>query len=285
MPNLVTTIEHLADLELYKTEKPYCILASSEDIPDGVPSNNLVFKRHNALVRDIRGYEDEYALDKSGFTSLNHTTRVTDFQSLEGLKQYQEETQEFLERYFDADCVVTWDIKLRDNTERTSFILDLGDWTKPDRPAQGAHNDVTYESGPNMIEDHLPEDIRGKYSHPEYRFRIVNTWRPLLPKIEDSPLALCDFRSIDKDDLVACDRVIPTRAGEVYYLKHNPQQRWHWLEHMTPSEMFLFIMWDSAEGPQARYCPHAPIDNPRAPLSAAKRKSVETRNIIISEVA
>ena len=57
--------------------------------------------------------------------------------------------------------------------ERTSFILDLNDWTKPDRPAQGAHNDVTYLSGPNMIRDYLPQETKAQYPDSEYRFRIV----------------------------------------------------------------------------------------------------------------
>ena len=44
--------------------------------------------------------------------------------------------------------------------------------------------------------------------------------------LEDNPLAFCDFRTVNKNDLVAADRIIPTRVGEVYYLKPNPQQNW-----------------------------------------------------------
>jgi hypothetical protein len=53
-----------------------------------------------------------------------------------------------------------------------------------------------------------------------------STWRTVLPVLEDRPLAFCDYRSVDKQDLVACDRVIPTRAGEIYYIRYNPNQRW-----------------------------------------------------------
>lgn len=55
---------------------------------------------------------------------------------------------------------------------------------------------------------------------------VISTWPGLLPRIEDSPVAICDYRGADKDDLIACDRVIPTRAGEVYYLRYDLQQRW-----------------------------------------------------------
>ena len=115
MPDLATSIEHLADLELYETEKPYCILLSSEDVPDGVPTDNLVFTRHDTVVRDIRGNEDDYVLEKSGFTLLNHSAQSTNFKTLHGLQQYQEETQVLLGQHFDAECVVTWDVKARNS--------------------------------------------------------------------------------------------------------------------------------------------------------------------------
>lgn len=55
------------------------------------------------------------------------------------------------------------------------MIRDLGDWTFPDRPAQGAHNDVTVNSGPRMIEDHMPDELKEIYFQPGYRFRIVKS--------------------------------------------------------------------------------------------------------------
>jgi hypothetical protein len=62
---------------------------------------------------------------------------------------------------------------------------------------------------------------------PGYRFRIVNTWRSLLPVLEDRPLALCDSRSVVPEDLVAADRIVPDRVGEVYYLTYNLNHKWY----------------------------------------------------------
>lgn len=56
---------------------------------------------------------------------------------------------------------------------------------------------------------------------------MISTWRTLVPALEDRPLALCDCRSVDPNDLVAADRIIPDRVGEVYYLTHNPKHRWY----------------------------------------------------------
>lgn len=53
-----------------------------------------------------------------------------------------------------------------------------------------------------------------------------STWRTLVPVLEDRPLALCDSRSVDPDDLVPTDRIIPDRTGEVYYMTYNPNHKW-----------------------------------------------------------
>jgi hypothetical protein len=70
--------------------------------------------------------------------------------------------------------------------------------------------------------------------------------------LEDRPLALCDSRSVDPKDLMAADRVVPDKVGEVYYLTHNPKHRWYWLEKQTPLEPFAFVMYDTKAGNHAR---------------------------------
>jgi hypothetical protein len=106
---------------------------------------------------------------------------------------------------------------------------------------------------------------------PGYRVRIINTWRSLLPVLEDRPLALCDSRSVVPEDLIAADRIVPDRVGEVYYLTYNPSHKWYstmvtwvsmmeakehfhryWLENQTSSEPFAFVMYDTKAGPHAR---------------------------------
>jgi hypothetical protein len=57
---------------------------------------------------------------------------------------------------------------------------------------------------------------------------------------------------VDPEDLVATDRIIPDRVGEVYYLTYNPSHKWFWLEKQTPSEPFAFVMYDTKAGSHAR---------------------------------
>jgi hypothetical protein len=55
----------------------------------------------------------------------------------------------------------------------------------------------------------------------------ASTWRTILPIVEDNPLALCDFRSLDPEDLIPSDRVRPDKLGEVFHLHYNPGQKWY----------------------------------------------------------
>lgn len=44
---------------------------------------------------------------------------------------------------------------------------------------------------------------------------------------------------------MAADRVTPDFAVEMYYLRFNPGQKWVWLRKQTPSELTVFVNYDS----------------------------------------
>ena len=87
---------------------------------------------------------------------------------------------------------------------------------------------------------------------------LYSVWRPLLEKIEDAPLALCDPNSVEAEDLLEVDRVTEHWVGEVYYVKHNPNQRWYWLRHMKADEVCIFTSFDSHPSPAAMNCESSP---------------------------
>jgi len=178
--------------------------------------------------------------------------------------------------------VKCYELRLRKNVLFQRAQLDLNDPLLVEGPARGVHNDVTYNSGPMIVNRYLSEEEKTLYLKPGYRIRIVNTWRPLLSVLEDRPLALCDSRSVAPTDLMAADRIIPDRVGEVYYLTHNPQHEWYWLEKQTSSEPFIFVMYDTKAGSHARFCPHVSFENGRAQSGAPARESVETRSVVIT---
>lgn len=128
-----------------------------------------------------------------------------------------------------------------------------------------------------------------------------SVWRPLVPVVEDSPLALCDRRSVASSDMVECDKIHDGHVGEGLYLKHRPEHRWYWLPNQTSDEVLMFITWDSKEDPlypgmfTRNYFeldadksivgpPHAAFDDPLPRKAPAPRESIEVRFIVINHI-
>lgn len=123
-----------------------------------------------------------------------------------------------------------------------------------------------------MIEAYMPAADKLKYLNDKYRVRLIkcvglspihtlgtnqySTWRPMVPIIQDHPLAVCDVRSVDPEKLLPCDRVLGGRLGENYLLQYHKGQKWHWLDGQTPDEPLLFLSWDSeaGEGTRCKSC-------------------------------
>jgi len=61
----------------------------------------------------------------------------------------------------------------------------------------------------------------------------------------DCPLAICDYRTVDHDDLVPMDIVYPHFLDEAYEVRYNPSHRWFYKRDMGPEDVVLFKMYDS----------------------------------------
>jgi hypothetical protein len=96
-------------------------------------------------------------------------------------------------------------------------------------------------------------------------------WRSVLLECQDRPLALCDFTSIDANDLVATDRVYPTIIQETYHVKYNQQQRWYWLPRQRSDEPFLFVTYDSQAGSNARCQAHSQNTHSKRPANGSSQ--------------
>jgi hypothetical protein len=129
----------------------------------------------------------------------------------------------------------------------------------------------------------MSEEERKRFFKPSNRIRIINTWRPLIKEVEDRPLAVCNYRSVNSKDLIAIDRVFPHQLQQNYLLHHNDQQRFYYLSKQTPSDLVIMVQYDTRASGNARYCPHVSFPNPNAPTNATIRRSIETRSIVITE--
>lgn len=136
-----------------------------------------------------------------------------------------------------------------------------------------------------------------------------SVWRPLFGPLEDWPLALLDYRSLDPmRDLVPSDNIYSHVIRETYNVIHNDKHRWYFLDRQREDEVLLFKTFDTkatkshARGKnavfrlfsnflkEARYvdsqvhasvCPHAAFQDPTAPLNPRPRASLECQACVI----
>lgn len=125
-------------------------------------------------------------------------------------------------------------------------------------------------------------------------------WRPLFGPILDHPLTVCDYQTVDRNDLVAVDLVFPHYVSELYKIYYNPAQKWYYLDRQMSDEVWLVKMCDSgateengiaeckslpclwccSSSDQAAGCPHASFIHPEAPADARLRESIEMRALV-----
>ncbi|KAI5797839.1 hypothetical protein DFH27DRAFT_560449 [Peziza echinospora] len=281
MPNVEANLEFIADLPIYNKEKPFHILKPEDDDPNFDPyaNTNLKFESHSVLISDLRG--TQHTLATSGFQVVNHKSQFLELDT----HAYKVETKDLLSSVFpDAAHILVWDFHIRKNLPQKRPMPDFNynPVYRLQLPAQGAH-DSTPKSVQNILDRHLTQEQKNLYLTSGYRAILIGTWRPLVdPILEDRPLALCDYQSTSQSDLIAADRFYGDRVGEVYYMRYDPGQRWHWLSEQTPEEVFVMKIYDShPQKDESRYCPHVSFENPLAPEGAQIRESLETRSIVI----
>jgi len=109
------------------------------------------------------------------------------------------------------------------------------------RPAAQVHVDQTPAAAEARVHRHMPaSEVKSLLEH---RYQIINLWRPINNPAFDSPLALCDYRSVDAQrDLVPVKLIYPDREGEVFGVKFTPEHRWKYLRGMNTDEVVL-IKW------------------------------------------
>lgn len=100
MPDLIASIDHLADIPLYEEEKPYVVLVSPENRGSHI-TNNLVFETHSGIqIADVRGKDDEFTLEKVGFEVMAHKSNIDEPRDARGALQISTGNRSTLEGIF-----------------------------------------------------------------------------------------------------------------------------------------------------------------------------------------
>jgi hypothetical protein len=266
----ITTVEAAVN---YLTPMPQKPVNYAFQPPPGVPWRSGTREPHHIQVRNARTLETPPSLDEQGFALFERGTSVQNFYDTTEVRAvYYPEVEELLKAATGAVEVVVFDHTLRSASAEQRAATGVRE------PVRYVHNDYTSWSGRRRVTDHLEaehaaERLNGRHA-------VINVWRPIGRSVEESPLAVCDARSIAPIDLIPTDLVYPDRIGEVYSLTYNPEHRWFYYPAMSPGEVLLIKTYDSLEDGRARFTAHTAFDDPETGPGAAPRESIEVRALV-----
>jgi hypothetical protein len=234
--------------------------------------SHMPLEEHVVRIEDIRPQTRELALDRNGFVLLTRPTTVTDFYDEQQIADvYYPEIETLVKDIAGAEKVLVFAHVVRSDAPVTqdggqpsfSAHIDYGDFT-------------TREFATNMLgADEAKHWLKRRYL-------FMNLWRPITT-VARTPLALCDPRTVGKQDLYGSevrgglnDPDRPPLYG--FNLAYSPSQRWYYAPLMRPEEIFAFKIHDS-DPARIGGVPHTAFVDPSSPPDAAPRESIEIRTI------
>lgn len=229
---------------------------------------------HDVVIDDARAMAEQLDLDRQGFALMRHPTTVRDFYDDDEVRRvYYPEMEALVRSVTGAGKVIVFDHTIRVDDE------DMQARLKVRAPVKGVHNDFTTRSAPQRVRDLLPADEAE--ARLKKRYGSINVWRPIRGPVETKPLVICEYGNIDDQDLVAAERHYPDgRIGGIYFLVHNPKQRWYYFPRMERDEVVLLKCFDSLTDGTARWTAHGSFDDPNSPTNATPRESIEIRTLL-----
>jgi hypothetical protein len=244
----------------------------AHETPPGAEPPTARFLGHVVEIRDVRGGEPP-RLEEQGAKLGDWPTQVRCFNDDAHVRaRYYPESAEIIRAALGADRVVVFDHNVRRGGAATP--RRAGPYVG--RPVHHAHTDYT----PRTALQRLRQELGPRAEEGLSRYLQVNLWRPIRGPVRDAPLALCDGASVAPRALHAVELRYPDRTGEIFYLAHEPGQRWYFAADMTTDEAWLFKNFDSAPAGPGRAAPHSAFADPRHP-HGAPRESIEVRALAI----
>lgn len=270
---------------LYESEKPYFFnVPTDPEWEPQVKQSNVEYTRKTVAVADIRGHEACFTLDAHGFQlgKLASSLSYADFAVTDTVvTRYYEEVEAFLKAATGAIEVLPFDFQVR----RRDPALPPNSRGAPGKaqPFAVVHGDQTANAAYRRLKYFHPAMAK---KHARSRFQIVNVWRPLRGPVRDSPLAVCDYRSVNKEDCVPTDVIFPDYLGETYHFWPNPNHRFYFIDEQQADEAWMIKCFDSATAENAdiaQFTPHASFPYRKEGTENMKvepRESVEVRTFV-----
>ena len=243
--------------------------------------DNLPLESQEVTIEDLRGRVAEPTLDREGFTLVPHRTAIRDFFDPGQRAAYRRELEALLKTLTGASRVVAFTNGVIRRSERSPGFRKDGTTVL----GRFAHCDFS----PNPAGSHVwaeamlsPEEA---VTLPSRRFAIYNVWRVLSDPPQDTPLALCDARTVGRDDEVWSDCVLddgdgPETRFENSVFRYAASHRWCYFSNMTRDEALIFKGFDS-DRRRATAVPHVAFDDPGCPPDAPPRESIDDRVLVL----
>jgi hypothetical protein len=252
------------------TQKPFVY---AYDPPPGMPTHHGESEPRVVPIRNARPIAHDLSLDREGFLLRREPTRAVDLYDEEEIRQvYYLEVAALMKAATGAAEVVVFDHIVRNAERALQGELKIVGGAKV--PAKTVHNDYTEASAPQRVRDILGEAAEARLAR---RYAIINLWRPIRGPVLESPIAVCDARTLGPDDLVPNERRYPDRVGETSRVTYSPRHRWFYFPHMQADEALYIKCFDSARDGRARVSIHSAFDDPTTPPGAPARESIEVR--------
>jgi hypothetical protein len=240
--------------------------------------DNLPLQPVGVVVEDARPTAAAFSVEREGFALVPHRSATSDFSDPIAVRDvYLRELEQLIQSMTGAIKVVAMKGGVRRRSERSPQYRKDGTTVL----GRFAHCDFSPNPAGSRawVEQLLsPEESRERLRR---RFAIFTVWRVLSDPPQDTPLALCDARSVNPDAQVCSDCVAdPEGAPEFRFensvFRHHDGQRWYYFSDMTRNEVLVFKGFDSDTSRRSAV-PHAAFDDPTCPRDAPPRESIDQR--------
>src|SRR5438105_11010538 len=173
--------------------------------PDGGPWQNCEYDVRAMRIGDARRAYTPPSVQREGFELWSAPTLVKDFLDEDAIARlYYPEAAELACAVTGGTRAYVFDhlVRKREAGRPALGFGRHGDGSKPAAVGR-IHNDYTEHSGRRRLAMAVKETNTVK------RFAIVNIWRSIKGPVLDTPLAVCDARTVSALDLVCADLRYP----------------------------------------------------------------------------
>jgi hypothetical protein len=268
-------------------------------VAPGVEHNTGIYKAHPVKIRDGRAIKDHFTLDTHGFVLSRHQSAIADFFNKDEVDAvYPGEVSEAVRALTGATRVATigWMVRTSgDLPKRKTPVQGYTHRGGVQPPAAEAHVDTAPDRADRMAEATYARVFPGGKGYSRYIYGSF--WRCFSEPPQDTPLAVCDSRSVGASEgttntLFVVDS-IPDEATMLGPMPNedqvpgaaifhfNPTHRWWYFSNMVRDEALLIKFHDSDRG-RAWRTPHTAFRDLSFP-DAKPRSSIEFRTVAYFE--